>query len=184
MCWCFFLLFCFSLTLISKWYQVVSDQEKEDISVEKIGRKKKIRTTTLPVPGEALPKKRQSKEDKTSAMEEKKLRKEVSVLYMTFLFFCFFINCWLASIIQQERLEKAASKAEEAERKRLEKEKKKWEKGKLALKSIVAEIDTKVLEGSIGGEEFLYSLYYFSIDPIDVFSLTLFFLFHMNGLSL
>ncbi|KAG7641647.1 ERCC4 domain [Arabidopsis suecica] len=107
--------------------EVVSDQEKEDISVEKIGRKKKIRTTTLPVPGEALPKKRQSKEDKTSAMEEKKLRKE------------------------QERLEKAASKAEEAERKRLEKEKKKWEKGKLALKSIVAEIDTKVLEGSIGG---------------------------------
>ncbi|KAG7571717.1 ERCC4 domain [Arabidopsis suecica] len=105
--------------------EVDSDQEKEDISVEKMGRKKKIRTTTLP--GEALPKKQLSKADKTCAMEEKKLRKE------------------------QERLEKAALKAEEAERKRLEKEKKKWEKGKLALKSIVAEIDTKVVEGSIGG---------------------------------
>lgn len=80
----------FRLTLISKWYQVDSDQEKENISVEKMGRKKKIRTTTLP--GEALPKKQLSKEDKTSAMEEKKLRKEVSVLYVTFSNFCFLIN--------------------------------------------------------------------------------------------
>ncbi|XP_010472210.1 PREDICTED: crossover junction endonuclease EME1B-like isoform X2 [Camelina sativa] len=102
--------------------EVDSDQEKEGISVEKMGRKKKIRTT-----GEALPKKQLSKEDKTCAMEEKKLRKE------------------------QEKLQKAALKAEEADRKKLEKEKKKWEKGKLALKSIVAEIDTKVVEGSIGG---------------------------------
>lgn len=62
----------------------------------------------------------------------------------------------MAFIIQQEKLQKAALKAEEAERKKLEKEKKKWEKGKLALKSIVAEIDTKVVEGSIGGKEFLY----------------------------
>ncbi|XP_010472208.1 PREDICTED: crossover junction endonuclease EME1B-like isoform X1 [Camelina sativa] len=102
--------------------EVDSDQEKEGISFEKMGRKKKIRTT-----GEALPKKQLSKEDKTCAMEEKKLRKE------------------------QEKLQKAALKAEEADRKKLEKEKKKWEKGKLALKSIVAEIDTKVVEGSIGG---------------------------------
>ncbi|XP_010416973.1 PREDICTED: crossover junction endonuclease EME1B [Camelina sativa] len=102
--------------------EVDSDQEKEGISVEKMGRKKKIRTT-----GEALPKKQLSKEDKTCAMEEKKLRKE------------------------QEKLQKAALKAEEADRKKLEKEKKKWEKGKLAFKSIVAEIDTKVVEGSIGG---------------------------------
>ncbi|KAL1191986.1 Crossover junction endonuclease EME1B [Cardamine amara subsp. amara] len=108
--------------------EVDSDQEKGDESVKKMGRKKKIRsykTTTLP--GEALPKKQLSKEEKTCAMEEKKLRKE------------------------QEKLQKAALKAEEAERKKLEKEKKKWEKGKLALKSIVAEIDTKVVEGSIGG---------------------------------
>lgn len=74
----FFLSFCFVLLFFSKWYQVDSDQEKEDISVEKMGRKKKIRTTTLP--GEALPKKQLSKADKTCAMEEKKLRKEVSFL--------------------------------------------------------------------------------------------------------
>lgn len=39
--------------------------------------------------------------------------------------------------------------------KKLQKEKKQWEKGKLALKSIVAEIDTKVIElGSVGGNLF------------------------------
>lgn len=37
--------------------------------------------------------------------------------------------------------------------KKLEKENQKWEKGKLASKSIVAEIDTKVVEmGLVGGE--------------------------------
>ena len=36
--------------------------------------------------------------------------------------------------------------------KKLQKEKQKWEKGKLANKSIVAEIDCKVVEmGSVGG---------------------------------
>lgn len=75
------------LTLFSKWYQVDSDQEKGDESVKKMGRKKKIRTSkTTTLSGEALPKKQLSKEDKTCAMEEKKLRKEVSVLYMTILF--------------------------------------------------------------------------------------------------
>lgn len=49
-------------------------------------------------------------------------------------------------------LRKAALKAEAAELKKNEKEKQKWEKGKFALKSIVAEIDSKVVEsGSIGG---------------------------------
>ncbi|EOA29032.1 hypothetical protein CARUB_v10025286mg [Capsella rubella] len=115
----------FHTSLTNDTIEVDSDQEKEDISVEKMGRKKKIRTTTLP--DEALPKKQLSKEDKTCTMVEKKLRKE------------------------QEKLQKAALKAEEADRKELEKEKKKWEKGKLALKSIVAEIDTKVIEGSSGG---------------------------------
>lgn len=44
-------------------------------------------------------------------------------------------------------------KAEAAELKKLHKEKQKWEKGKFALKSIVAEIDAKVVEmGSIGGK--------------------------------
>lgn len=50
-------------------------------------------------------------------------------------------------------MQKAAQKAEAAEMKKMQKEKQKWEKGKLALKSIVAEIDAKVVElGSVGGE--------------------------------
>ncbi|XP_016504456.1 uncharacterized protein LOC107822427 isoform X2 [Nicotiana tabacum] len=53
---------------------------------------------------------------------------------------------------EREKLQKAAQKAEAAEIKKREKEKEKWEKGKFALKSIVAHIDTKVVElGSIGG---------------------------------
>ncbi|KAL6960343.1 hypothetical protein U1Q18_041143 [Sarracenia purpurea var. burkii] len=58
----------------------------------------------------------------------------------------------LREIKQQEKLQKAAMKAHAAELKKLEKEKQKWEKGKFALKSIVAEIDAKVVEtGSVGG---------------------------------
>ncbi|KAL2342965.1 hypothetical protein Fmac_004250 [Flemingia macrophylla] len=69
-----------------------------------------------------------TKEERSHLMEEKKLQKE------------------------QEKLKKAALKAEAAELKKIEKEKQKWEKGKLAIKSIVAEIDAKVVEsGSIGG---------------------------------
>ncbi|XP_070030773.1 crossover junction endonuclease EME1B-like isoform X2 [Nicotiana tabacum] len=53
---------------------------------------------------------------------------------------------------EREKLQKAAQKAEAAEIKKREKEKEKWEKGKFAHKSIVAHIDTKVVElGSIGG---------------------------------
>ncbi|KAF7840051.1 crossover junction endonuclease EME1B [Senna tora] len=53
---------------------------------------------------------------------------------------------------KQEKLRKEALKAEAAELKKNEKEKQKWEKGKFALKSVVAEIDAKVVEsGSIGG---------------------------------
>ncbi|KAL2247270.1 UNVERIFIED_CONTAM: Crossover junction endonuclease EME1, partial [Sesamum indicum] len=45
-----------------------------------------------------------------------------------------------------------ASKAEGAEMKNYKKEMQKWEMGKHTLKSIVAEIDKKVVElGSIGG---------------------------------
>ncbi|KAF4371659.1 hypothetical protein F8388_008599 [Cannabis sativa] len=52
----------------------------------------------------------------------------------------------------QEKAEKAALKAEAVELKKIEKERKKWENGKFALKSIVAEIDAKVIEmGSVGG---------------------------------
>ncbi|KAG1359066.1 crossover junction endonuclease EME1B [Cocos nucifera] len=53
---------------------------------------------------------------------------------------------------QQDKLQKEALKAEAAEMRKLVKEKQKWERGKYALKSIVAEIDTKVVEnGLVGG---------------------------------
>lgn len=53
---------------------------------------------------------------------------------------------------QQEKLQREALKDEAAEMKKIQKEKQKWEKGKFALKSIVAEIDSKVVElGSVGG---------------------------------
>lgn len=68
-------------------------------------------------------------------------------------------------IVQQEKLQKAAMKAEAAELRKLEKEKKKWGKGKFALKSIVAEIDTKVVElGSVGGKSFLRLLVRSEVD--------------------
>ncbi|KAK4382331.1 Crossover junction endonuclease EME1B [Sesamum angolense] len=77
---------------------------------------------------ETMKPKRISKEERLRLMEEKKQLKE------------------------QEKLLKAASKAEAAEMKKYKKEMQKWEKGKYALKSIVAEIDKKVVElGSIGG---------------------------------
>ncbi|KAL0424456.1 UNVERIFIED_CONTAM: Crossover junction endonuclease EME1B [Sesamum radiatum] len=77
---------------------------------------------------ETMKLKRISKEERLRLMEEKKQLKE------------------------QEKLLKAASKAEAAEMKKYKKEMQKWEKGKYALKSIVAEIDKKVVElGSIGG---------------------------------
>ncbi|KAA8530964.1 hypothetical protein F0562_005669 [Nyssa sinensis] len=77
---------------------------------------------------EATGKKRISKEERIRLMEEKKQQKE------------------------QEKLQKEALKAEAAQMKKLQKEKQKWEKGKFAVKSIVAEIDTKVVElGSVGG---------------------------------
>ncbi|XP_022950535.1 crossover junction endonuclease EME1B-like isoform X3 [Cucurbita moschata] len=72
--------------------------------------------------------KKATKDDKIRLMEEKKKKKEL------------------------EKLQKAAQKAEAAEMRKMQKEKQKWEKGKLALKSIVAEIDAKVVElGSVGG---------------------------------
>ncbi|KAL3613483.1 hypothetical protein CASFOL_042746 [Castilleja foliolosa] len=76
----------------------------------------------------AMKPKRLSKEERLHLMEERKKLKE------------------------QEKLLKAASKAEAAELKKSQKEMQKWEKGKYALKSIVAEIDKRVVElGSIGG---------------------------------
>lgn len=71
--------------------------------------------------------------------------------------YCYFLCLCLSNqpkvIVQEEKLQQAIMKAEAAELKKLHKEKQKWEKGKFALKSIVAEIDTKVVEmGSIGGK--------------------------------
>lgn len=64
-------------------------------------------------------------------------------------------------------MQKAAQKAEAAEIKKREKEKEKWEKGKFAHKSIVAHIDTKVVElGSIGGR-FCFSVC-FSLSPLSI----------------
>ncbi|KAL6554807.1 hypothetical protein OROGR_006065 [Orobanche gracilis] len=77
---------------------------------------------------ETMKPKRTSKEERLRMMEERKKLRE------------------------QEKLLKAASKAEAAELRKSKKEMQKWEKGKYAVKSIVAEIDKKVVElGSIGG---------------------------------
>ncbi|THU48934.1 hypothetical protein C4D60_Mb06t04230 [Musa balbisiana] len=77
---------------------------------------------------EADERKKKLKEEKRHLLEERKRQK------------------------QQEKLKKEALKSEAAEAKKLEKERQKWEKGKFALKSILAEIDVKVIEnGSVGG---------------------------------
>ncbi|KAD4586338.1 hypothetical protein R6Q59_035336 [Mikania micrantha] len=72
---------------------------------------------------------RNTKEEKARLMNEKKQKKE------------------------QEKLEKLALKAQAADMKKMQKEIERWEKGKFAQQSIVAKIDTKVVEqGSIGGQ--------------------------------
>ncbi|KAJ0525861.1 putative ERCC4 domain, EME1/EME2 domain-containing protein [Helianthus annuus] len=72
---------------------------------------------------------RNTKEEKARLMNERKQQKE------------------------QEKLEKIALKAQAAEMKKMQKEIERWEKGKFAQQSIVAKIDTKVVEqGSIGGQ--------------------------------
>ncbi|BAT73308.1 hypothetical protein VIGAN_01078100 [Vigna angularis var. angularis] len=98
------------------------DMEKENTKNMKKSKVPSKNTT------KAVGKTKVTKEERSRLMEEKKLQKE------------------------QEKLKKAALKAEAAELKKIEKEKQKWEKGKFAIKSIVAEIDAKVVEaGSIGG---------------------------------
>ncbi|KAI3784279.1 hypothetical protein L1987_43375 [Smallanthus sonchifolius] len=72
---------------------------------------------------------RNTKEEKARLINEKKQQKE------------------------QEKLKKIALKAQAAEMKKMQKEMERWEKGKFAQQSIVAKIDTKVVEqGSIGGQ--------------------------------
>ncbi|KAL5555812.1 hypothetical protein UlMin_038048 [Ulmus minor] len=94
-----------------------------------VGKKtRKVNAEKKKSTGEAKGRKKLTEEEKTRLKEEKKLQK------------------------QQEKLQKEALKAEAAELKKIEKEKKKSENGKFAQKSIVAEIDPKVIEmGSVGG---------------------------------
>ncbi|EMS61687.1 hypothetical protein TRIUR3_08089 [Triticum urartu] len=71
--------------------------------------------------------KRLNKEEKDKMIEEKKRQRE------------------------EKRLEKEANKIQQAEKKKSAKEKAEWASGKRALESIVAKIDSKVIEtGSIG----------------------------------
>ncbi|KAK3211605.1 hypothetical protein Dsin_016311 [Dipteronia sinensis] len=108
--------------------------DRENFSMEQMSyipnttRRIKVSTDKKISTDEAVGKKKMTKEERMLLMEEKKQKKE------------------------QEKLQKAALKAEAAELKKIEKEKQKWEKGKFAQKSIVAEIDAKVIElGSVGG---------------------------------
>ncbi|XP_057972311.1 crossover junction endonuclease EME1B-like isoform X2 [Malania oleifera] len=108
--------------------------EKDNVGLEQIdsvlGQKRRIKVNAekKKMMDGATVKKRLTKEERIQLVEEKRLKKE------------------------QEKVQKAVLKAEAAEMKKLQREKQKWEKGKLALKSIVAEIDTKVVElGSVGG---------------------------------
>ncbi|KAH9314962.1 hypothetical protein KI387_023589 [Taxus chinensis] len=72
--------------------------------------------------------KREKEAEKQRQKEEKRLKKE------------------------EEKMRKESAKTEAAEMRNRQKEIKKWEKGKFALKSISAEIDTKVIErGLIAG---------------------------------
>ncbi|GAV64817.1 hypothetical protein CFOL_v3_08332 [Cephalotus follicularis] len=114
--------------------QVDDYPDKENFSMEQMGnalkqkKRKKVNVDKKNSTDETTQRKKITKEERIRLMEEKKLKKE------------------------QEKLQKAALKAEAVELKKMQKEEKKWEKGKFALKSIVAEIDTKVVElGSVGG---------------------------------
>ncbi|XP_062149052.1 crossover junction endonuclease EME1B-like [Alnus glutinosa] len=115
-------------------HQVYDHLDKDNVSMEQINdnvnqkRRTKVDAEKKSMMDRAMGRKKMTQEERIHLMEEKKLKKE------------------------QEKLQKAAQKAEAAEMKKLQKEKQKWEKGKFALKSIVAEIDAKVIElGSVGG---------------------------------
>ncbi|KAM0822934.1 hypothetical protein ACQ4PT_071203 [Festuca glaucescens] len=72
--------------------------------------------------------KRLSKEEKEKIIEEKKRQQE------------------------ERKMEREANKVQQAEQKKLEKQKADWDSGKHALESIVAKIDSAIIEaGSIGG---------------------------------
>ncbi|KAI3669152.1 hypothetical protein L6452_40378 [Arctium lappa] len=102
--------------------------EEDDIlhpTSKNVGQKGNKKTST----SELIRKPRNTKEEKARLMDEKKRQKE------------------------QEKLQKVALKQQAAEMKKLQKEIQSWEKGKFAQQSIMAQIDTKVVEqGSVGGQ--------------------------------
>ncbi|CAK7337818.1 unnamed protein product [Dovyalis caffra] len=115
-------------------YQIDDCPNEENWSMEQMAnttkqkRKTKVNSDKENHIDEAVGKKNTKTEERIRLMEEKKLKKEA------------------------KKLQKAALKAQAAELKKMEKEMQKWEKGKLALNSIVAEFDTRVIEhGSVGG---------------------------------
>lgn len=138
--------------------------EKENFSMEKMGNLLNAKTS-LEVNAdkrkstdEAVGKKKKmTKEERMLFMEEKKKKKEVSPL-LRVLVSSQYLGNWSEYVIQEEKLQKAALKAEAAESKKLQKEMQKWVKGKFAQDSIVAEIDAKVVElSSVGGQVYFIS---------------------------
>ncbi|KAJ4761238.1 essential meiotic endonuclease 1B [Rhynchospora pubera] len=109
--------------------QISQDTNNEISSAQGVNTRKRKSASDRPdLKAQAAARKKQLKEVKAQLLEERKRKR------------------------QEEKLEREAKKAEEKELKKLEKENKKWEKGKLALKSIVAEIDSKVVQGGkLGG---------------------------------
>lgn len=108
---------------------------------------------------ERMARKKQLREEKGRLNEEKKRKRQASILdhadpwkLIKFRLLLHVRECFHHTNVQEERLAKEVMKAEAAEMKKLHREKQKWEKGKFALKCIVAEIDAKVVEnGSVGG---------------------------------
>ncbi|OWM79856.1 hypothetical protein CDL15_Pgr001499 [Punica granatum] len=125
-------------------YQVDQDDspDKENFSKEQMDERAKNKSRQKPysdknaiVDGGVM-KKKMTKEERVRAAEEKKLQREQEK-----------IRAAEERKLKREQ-EKLAKKAEAADVKKV----KQWEKGKFALKSIIAEIDAKVVElGSIGG---------------------------------
>lgn len=155
--------------------------EKENFSMEQMGnllntkRSLQVNADNRKSTDEAVGKrKKMTKEERMLFMEEKKKKKEVSRVLRVPVS-SQYLGDWSESVIQEEKLRKAALKAEAAESKKLQKEMQKWAKGKFAQDSIVTEIDAKVVElGSVGGWFFFISsfLFWWFITDANLLSFT------------
>lgn len=155
--------------------------EKENFSMEQMGnllntkRSLQVNADNRKSTDEAVGKKKKmTKEERMLFMEEKKKKKEVSHMLRVPVS-SQYLGDWSESVIQEEKLRKAALKAEAAESKKLQKEMQKWAKGKFAQDSIVTEIDAKVVElGSVGGWFFFISsfLFWWFITDANLLSFT------------